>query len=303
MPDLSEFISFVSEKSGVKKANLIESDILIHRILKEIYSSSPFMEQYLFKGGSCLVKCYFGYYRFSLDLDFTWRNQGIWKVGAKELRRKLLGEIHAFGQLVETISKQVGLEFINDIKSKRYFEFGGGGRMATFKLWKGYELLKIQVNFIEELLFPYKRVKVKTLREGVVISKDEEVYFEDFLRFYKPFEVFAYDEREILCEKVRAILTRRAQKLRDFYDILILENYGFRIEQVSNEIAQKLKAALYYKKYRDHLEINKEAMKLGRDILEDAFERELFVVNPPRYFDKFLEKLLDSLNEIAKSLG
>jgi predicted nucleotidyltransferase component of viral defense system len=65
MPDLSEFISFVSEKSGVKKANLIESDILIHRILKEIYSSAPFMEQYLFKGGSCLVKCYFGYYRFS----------------------------------------------------------------------------------------------------------------------------------------------------------------------------------------------------------------------------------------------
>jgi hypothetical protein len=225
------------------------------------------------------------------------------RVGAKELRRELLVELQAFGHLVETISKQVGLEFVNDSKNKRYFEFGGGGRMATFKLWKGKELLKIQVNFIEELLFPYKRAKVKTLLEGVVISKDEEVYFEDFLRFYKPFEVLAYDEREILCEKVRAILTRRAQKLRDFYDILILENYGFRIEQVRNEIAQKIKAALYYKKYRDNLEINKEAMKLGRDILEDAFERELFVVNPPRNFDKFLEKLLDSLNEIAKSLG
>lgn len=50
MPDLSEFISFVAEKSGVKKATLIESDILMHRILKEIYSASHFMDNYLFKG-------------------------------------------------------------------------------------------------------------------------------------------------------------------------------------------------------------------------------------------------------------
>jgi hypothetical protein len=38
----------------------------------------------------------------------------------------------------------------------------------------------------------------------------------EFLDFYKPFSVLAYDEREILCEKVRAILTRKAQKLKGF---------------------------------------------------------------------------------------
>jgi predicted nucleotidyltransferase component of viral defense system len=303
MPDLSEFISFVAKKSGVKKANLIESDILIHRILIEIYSSSHFMENYLFKGGSCLVKCYFGYYRFSIDLDFTWRNQGFWKVGEKELRRRLLGEIKAFGQLLESISQQVGLEFVNESKNTRYFEFGGGGRMATFKLWKEHELVKIQVNFVEELLFPYKSVKVRTLLDGLALSKDEEAYFEEFLDFYKPFEAFAYDEREILCEKVRAILTRRAQKLRDFYDILMLENHGLSIEQLSNEIARKIKAALYYRKYRENLEANKEALKLGKDILDDSFERELFVVNPPRNFEKFLEKVLDLLKEIASSIA
>jgi predicted nucleotidyltransferase component of viral defense system len=302
MPDLSEFISFVAEKSGVKKTNLIESDILIHRILKEIYSTSPFMEEYLFKGGSCLVKCYFGYYRFSIDLDFTWLNQGIWKVGEKELRRKLLGEIKTFGQLLESISNQVGLEFVNDSKQNRYFEFGGGGRMVTFKLWKGHELVKIQVNFIEELLFPYKRVKVRTLLEAVSLSKDEEAYFEELLHYYKPFEVFAYDEREILCEKVRAILTRRAQKLRDFYDLLMLENHGFRIVQVRDEIAMKLKAALYYKKYRENLQVNQKAMQFGRAIQEDPFERELFVVTPPRNFEKFLENVLDSLKELANSI-
>jgi len=44
--------------------------------------------------------------------------------------------------------KQAGLEFVNDPKNMRYFEFGGGGRMVTFKLWKGQELIKIQVNYV-----------------------------------------------------------------------------------------------------------------------------------------------------------
>jgi predicted nucleotidyltransferase component of viral defense system len=70
MPSLSEFVSFVSEKSGIKSLELIDKDIGLHKILKEICYSN-IGQNYLFKGGSCLVKCYFGYYRFSVDLDFT----------------------------------------------------------------------------------------------------------------------------------------------------------------------------------------------------------------------------------------
>jgi len=160
-------------------------------------------------------------------------------------------------------------------------------------------LVKIQVNFLEELLFPSKNLEVKTLLDGITLSKDEEVYFEEFLNFYKPFSVDAYDEREILCEKVRAILTRRAQKLRDFYDLFVLDTRGFKVEQLTDEIDRKVKASLYYKKYRDNLEANKKAMKVSEGILEDPFERELFAINPPRNFERFLTKLLDLLKEIA----
>lgn len=299
MPDLSEFITFVSEKSGVTKAKLIEQDIIIHRILKELHSYSGFTENYLFKGGSCLVKCYFGYYRFSVDLDFTWRNQEAWKVGEKELRMKLLGEIKAFGQLLENMSDQVDLEFANDPKNRRYFEFGGGGRMVTFKLWKGQELLKIQVNFLEELLFPSKSITVKTLLDGIALSKDEKAYFEEFLNYYKPFKVKAYDEREILCEKIRAILTRKAQKLRDYYDLFMLDANGFKIEKLTDEIVRKTKASLYYKKYRENLEANKAAMKVSSNIFENPYERELLVVSPSRDFEKFLTRILSSLKEIT----
>jgi predicted nucleotidyltransferase component of viral defense system len=37
----------------------VEKDLIIHRILKQLLSSPHFAENYLFKGGSCLVKCYF----------------------------------------------------------------------------------------------------------------------------------------------------------------------------------------------------------------------------------------------------
>jgi predicted nucleotidyltransferase component of viral defense system len=299
MPELSEFVAFVAAKSGIKKANLVEQEILIHRILREIHFSPHFTENYLFKGGSCLVKCYFGYYRFSVDLDFTWRNQEAWKVGEKELRRRLLDETKAFGRLLEVTSKQVGLDFMNEPKNGRYFEFGGGGRMVTFKMWKGTELLKIQVNFLEALLFHSKSLDVKTLLDGVTLSRDEEAYFEEFLGFYEPFKVDVYDEREILCEKVRAILTRKAQKLRDFYDIFMLDTHGFKVEQLTDDIVRKIKASLYYKKYRSNLEANKRATKFNTDVLEDPFERELFVESPPRSFEKFLVKLLDSLKDIT----
>ncbi len=39
MPSLSEFVSFVAKVSGVEDLNLIEKDIMLHRILREIYAS------------------------------------------------------------------------------------------------------------------------------------------------------------------------------------------------------------------------------------------------------------------------
>ncbi|GBC75385.1 hypothetical protein HRbin06_00703 [archaeon HR06] len=118
MPSLSEFISFVSDKSGVKNLELIEKDVTLHRILKEIYSSD-IEQNYLFKGGSCLVKCYFGYYRFSADLDFTWKNQEVWRnLGKKKLRNELLSKISDFGLILEKACKQVNLDFKPKLEDK-----------------------------------------------------------------------------------------------------------------------------------------------------------------------------------------
>jgi len=301
MPSLSEFIAFVSRRSGVKNLELIEKDVILHLILREIYSSA-IGQNYLFKGGSCLVKCYFGYYRFSVDLDFTWKNQEVWEdLGKRRLRKELLKRITEFAGILEKACSEVGLNFKSNLEDKKMLEFGGGGRMVTFKLWKGLELIKIQVNFVEKILFKPKKVFVKTLLNMDELKKDEKVYFDEFLEFYKPFQVTAYDEREILCEKVRAILTRKTQKLRDFYDLFILQKHGFKIEDFKSEILKKIEASLYYKKYRDALEKNKEKLEIGKEILENPFERSLFIKKPEKQFEYFLNDSLRELREIAST--
>ena len=75
MRDYSEFIQFVVEKTGFSRPLLVEKDILLHFLLYRLSRDKEFKKGYLFKGGSCLVKCYFGYYRFSVDLDFTYLHQ------------------------------------------------------------------------------------------------------------------------------------------------------------------------------------------------------------------------------------
>ena len=211
----------------------------------------------------------------------------------------MLKEAKIFASLLEETANYFGLDFSNEVKNQKYFEFGGGGRMVTFKLWKDSELIKIQVNFIEKILFKEKRTVAKTLLFNVKFTEDEKAYFLDFLDFYKPIEVVAYDEKEILCEKVRAILARRTQKLRDFYDLFKLDESGISIEELKEEIVEKIKASLYYKKYRENLERNRKFFKLGKEILEDPFERDLFIVKLPKEFEHFLETSIETLRKIA----
>lgn len=242
MPDLSEFAEFVSKVTKIKKQELIKEDIILHKLLFELTRNSYFSENFLFKGGSCLTKCYFGYYRFSVDLDFTYKNQSIFEgLLRKEKRKILIESTEKLSHLLEEISTKMNLTFEVDLSNRKFVEFGSKGRMITFKLWRGNEFTKIQVNFVELLLFPEKERMVKTLLDKVRIGKDVKIYFNEFLNFYRNFKIGCYDEREILSEKVRAILTRKTQKLRDFYDLFVLDKKGIKIENQIEEIKRKIR--------------------------------------------------------------
>jgi predicted nucleotidyltransferase component of viral defense system len=56
--------------------SVVEKDYVLGWMLAGINAHEDLSESWVFKGGTCLKKCYFETYRFSEDLDFTLRDEG-----------------------------------------------------------------------------------------------------------------------------------------------------------------------------------------------------------------------------------
>jgi predicted nucleotidyltransferase component of viral defense system len=55
--------------------SVVEKDYVLGWILAGINDHEQLAEAWIFKGGTCLKKCYFETYRFSEDLDFRLRDE------------------------------------------------------------------------------------------------------------------------------------------------------------------------------------------------------------------------------------
>ena len=301
---MREFVEEVSSRLGLDKS-LVEKDFLLHQILSDL-SNSNFADDFAFKGGSCLIKHYIGYYRFSVDLDFTFLNQQIFEgLSQKRIRRLLSSQIDSIGELFEEISKKRNLDFKCEKGERKYVELGGGNKFTTFKLWFpsiiGLEsFIKIQINFVEKILFPIKDVKLRSICPE---SKELELLYPTYYSEYrKPISFKVYDIREILCEKVRAILTRRGFKERDFIDIyLIFKRIGIDFEEVEGEILEKLKFILkLYQKYRRNL--REKASILTIENFPFGSERQLLIteINETEFYS-FLTRFIPWLRKLTKT--
>lgn len=65
---MKEFIDDIASRFDIQRRDLLEKDILIQKILLDLIKDDFFSKNFAFKGGTCLIKCYLGYYRFSLSL-------------------------------------------------------------------------------------------------------------------------------------------------------------------------------------------------------------------------------------------
>lgn len=64
----------IAENLGLTP-KVIEKDYVLGWLLAGIHDNDELREHWVFKGGTCLKKCYFETYRFSEDLDFTVQNE------------------------------------------------------------------------------------------------------------------------------------------------------------------------------------------------------------------------------------
>ena len=155
-----ESTDFISKRLNIARRDLVEKDIIISKMLFYLTQDKDFFQNYAFKGGTCLTKCYLGYYRFSEDMDFTYLNQKDFVGKSKsKIGEVMSNKVNKLGELIKVIAKKLDLDFKMEKENKRYFQFGGSNAFVTFKIWYDSKELeketfvKIQVNHIERLTF------------------------------------------------------------------------------------------------------------------------------------------------------
>lgn len=301
---IKELINHISSELKIKNKSLLEKDIILHKLLYELLGNEYFKDNFVFKGGTCLIKCYYGYYRFSEDLDFSWIDQKKFEDKSQTQIRKILSkEINKFTSILEDITKNNNLDFKADKTDSNYIEFGGSNKFVTFKLkYKSVvqdeELfIKIQINYVESFKYSFKIKEAKTISVNIK-KKDIEFLFPDDAKYLliNP-KIRCYNIKEILIEKVRAILTRRGVKARDFIDVfLILKREKIDLKSMKPKILEKIKFMLQYDKYIKNL----KDFKLEKFVLGE--EEKLLLMPIEDGFEKFLKEFHKFLNEIYEEL-
>ena len=185
--------------------NVIEKDYVLGWVLAGISNHPALAEHWVFKGGTCLKKCYFETYRFSEDLDFTVTDE-------THLNVDFL--LAAFRDVSEWVYERSGIELPLDrlrfdVYQNRRGRPAGEGRVSYRGPIApgGGDLPRIRLDLtLDETLVlpPVERQVVHPYSDGPEGGIHARCY--------------AYEE--IFAEKVRA-LGERARP-RDLYDVVNL---------------------------------------------------------------------------------
>ncbi len=304
----TDLVNGLAQRAEIGRRDLVEKDLILHQTLTDLSKDDFFSKNFLFKGGTCLIKCYFGYLRFSEDVDFTWKNQKTYsRMSQNEIRRRLSSTIDKVGKTFERISKARGFDFRCKKDDRKYVELGGSNKFCTFKVWYDSTVLgrksffKVQLNFVENLCFGPKAGRLKSLP----VKNDSELstLYPEYREYRKPIRFWVYDVREILSEKVRAILTRRGTKARDFLDVyLISREFEIKPDEVEECIIQKIKSALLmYARYRTNFKAKAKQLESG-SLFEWGAERDLLISDiDEQDFYSFLNGFQSFLRNVIKA--
>lgn len=195
----------IAGRAGVEP-RIVELDYALVWALRGIAGHASLSRRLVFKGGTCLRKCYFPGYRFSEDLDFTATGWSGWKELEEAVRE-------AFTEAAEAS----GIDFAAREPKLRILEDEYGRETLRFRMyWRG----------------PHERGgSPPGLR--LDITRNEVLAFDPVLRdMAHPFSdveelggiaLTCYSLEEVMAEKVRAALGQRIHAVsRDLYDIFRL---------------------------------------------------------------------------------
>ena len=184
--------------------HVVEKDYVLGWMLAGIYGHEDLAGSWIFKGGTCLKKCFFETYRFSEDLDFTLREP-------EHLDANFLTGV--FSEIGEWIYDQTGIEIPADKQAFDIYQNPRGQVSCQGKIsYKG------PVSSTHAL----PRIKLDlTADERVVLPPVGAQIFHPYSDAPEEgIEVLAYDYTEAFAEKFRALAERT--RPRDLYDVVHL---------------------------------------------------------------------------------
>lgn len=207
---LKREIEKIAEQKKVAKAT-IDKDWVLGHFIDAIFSIPECRQKLVFKGGTCLKKCYFEDYRFSEDLDFT------------SIQSDFVLDKHLLQKIVSLVSERTEIPLHVQKLEQLKFNDNPTGFAAIVKFWgadhprnqapppvqRWLTSIKIEVILYEEMVFP---------PESRLVSHRYSDKLSDPLRAGIP----CYSIPEVLAEKLRALIQRSYTAPRDLYDIWYL---------------------------------------------------------------------------------
>ncbi|MBU0686677.1 MAG: nucleotidyl transferase AbiEii/AbiGii toxin family protein [Candidatus Margulisbacteria bacterium] len=180
--------------------HVVEKNYVIGWVLWGIGQDKDVGHQWIFKGGTCLKKCYLETYRFSEDLDFTVIQGGPIEIeNVQPILKRILDRVH----------DESGINFSlrEPLVKKKRFPFYAEGRIY----YQGPRNAPSPASIKIDLLSSEKIVHVP-VRNNIAHSYPDDLP--------KNAKVMCYSLEEIFAEKIRAMGERSMP--RDLYDIVFL---------------------------------------------------------------------------------
>jgi len=274
----------VSKKKGFLFP-LIEKDYYLTLILSRVYELS---ENLVLKGGTCLNKVYYEYYRLSEDLDFSMilpqyeATRGQRRKCIQPVKDKIEKFIEQFGMRLD----DAGNPGRNESKQYVfYFVYQSALRNVEAKI-----KLEIGLRFN-----PFDTIKKRPVQHAFLHPFTGDPLFDGG-------QINCLSLNELIAEKLRAGAIRKIIAPRDFYDIDFVLRNKF-------DLTNKEVITLFKKKLQEDdadTDLGKYSNNLGRSDEEikdmnSRIETQLFDVLPPEERKNF--DLSTALRRINKAMG
>lgn len=186
------------------QAHVVEKDYALGWFLAGIAAHPAIGDRWVFKGGTCLKKCYFETYRFSEDLDFTLQD-------ADHLDEAFLANV--FEEVADWVYDACGLQLPPETRKFEVFTNPRGSQSAQGRL--GYR------GPLGRAGDP-PRIKLDlAIDEVLVLTPVQRPVHHPYSDLPEDgIHVLSYSFEEVFAEKLRALAER--QRPRDLYDVVHL---------------------------------------------------------------------------------